>query len=132
MDRGQIFVGKKIEVESYEELDKELRPYGFRWDEKEYNVIRIDGKPSEYRLHWNDELELFEANAVFGIEALVSYVDFIEYTGKKETDVEPTLLPDGYERDWIQKISIDKLANELVRVREDISDAEIYLMDLHY
>jgi hypothetical protein len=41
-------------------------------------------------------------------------------------------LPSGSNRDWIQEISLEKLAEELSRVRRDIPDAMVFLMDLHY
>jgi len=129
MDRGQLFIGKKLEVDSIEALDTELKKYGhqcrFEPGEPEtIEVSRLDGQPTEYNIHYNDETHPFDDGCIFGIEAVAAYVNFTEYTGEQ--------LPHGGERDWIQDTSLDKLAEELARVKKDIPDARALLMDLHY
>ena len=134
MDRGQIFIGKRLEVDSHKALNQELNRYGYEWNPRKREARRIDRQPIEYKVYWNNETNPIGDGCIFGIEALAAYVNCREYAAQHRVmlGTEMGILPNGGERDWIQEISLDKLAEELDRVRRDIPDAMLLLMDLHY
>ncbi|MFH1211222.1 MAG: hypothetical protein V1645_04900 [archaeon] len=134
MDRGQIFIGKKLEVKDYKTLNRELEKYGHRWDSKKRAVMRIDGQQTKYGLYCNNQTDPIEDGCIFGIEALKAYVNFEEYAAMYRHNLgkDPEKLPDGAERDWIQEISLEKLVEKIELVKKDIPDAKVLLMDLHY
>ena len=123
MDRGQIFIGERIKVDSYKNLNNELKKYDHKWNPREREVIGTNGKETKYRLFWNSETDPIADGCIFGIEVTSAYVNRRENTAEKIR---------GSDRDWIQEISLEKLAEELLIVRQDIPDAKIYLIDLHY
>ena len=60
---------------------------------------------------------------------VAAYVNFSE---KDSSGRIPPSISSGYSRDWIQEVSLEKLAQLLDEVKKDIPDARILLMDLHY
>ena len=135
MDRGQIFIGKKLSgLESIEDLNKELAKYGYKWDEGKWETIRLDGGKAKYAVHYNDETDFPQDGFIFGIEALATYAPFEEYASQcRGIGCEiPEQLPSGYERDWIQEINLKKFQDLLKETQKDIPDAQVLLMDMHY
>lgn len=130
MDRGQIFIGLKLSgIDHSEELNQFLAEYGYRWDDDEYEAVRIDGERAKYQIHWNSETGLFvDGNTIFGIEAVAAYVNFSE-PGMGGI---PTSISSGYSRDWVQEIDLEKLAELHEEVKRDIPGAKVLLMDMHY
>lgn len=143
MDRGQLFIGVKFDtLKSEDELNTELAKYGYRKTHylaktqghhltKDWGTERLDGRETRYEVRFNNDCGIgFPGQGVvFGIEAAAAYVHFSE---KDEFGRIPQSISRGYSRDWIQEVSLEKLAQLLAEVKKDIPDARVLLMDLHY
>jgi len=132
MDRGQIFIGIKLEgLRDEEELNIELAKYGYRYDCEELDIERLDGGKTKYEIHYNDECDPLRDGAIFGIEAIEAYINCTDFNPNIEARKDGR-ASSGYNRDWIQELDLEKLAQLKMEVQQDIPDAQVYLMDLHY